>query len=336
MLNGIKKLIKERKEYMEAASLIMESDELDDSIILLNEGPDEADLDPEFEEDRPDDEEDKDDDKEDKEKEEDEPSSDSKDEPSLEDEPIEEPEEKPMELPGDDELPEPVGRQTGEPATIGDGDILNIEINLASNTQTDTLPIPPAGAGDAIEDNDGDILNQRIDSGFGGEDVSAPVEAEETDDLLDTPVSEGGSDYEARIAVPCKGKKCEDDDEEDEEDEEKEEKCCKENADDLLSEAITLGGDEGSTEDAPTEDAPTEDQAPDVDNAVTAAVKDKVSELKSSDEEILPPDNSGEGSDEGNNNLKDPKSILQRLGKLTTSIENIKNGIINSLNGKQE
>lgn len=55
-------------------------------------------------------------------------------------------------------------------------DILNTQINLKSNTVTDTLPIPPSNAGDAIVDND-DIMNQRVDSGFGGDDNSTtPVE----------------------------------------------------------------------------------------------------------------------------------------------------------------
>ena len=330
MLEGIKNLIKQRKAYMEAADIIMENDELDDSIILLSEGPDEADLDPEFEEDRP---ETPDDDEDEDKKEDDE--KDDKEDDEIEDT---EPEEQPMNLPGDDSLPEPIGRQTGEPVTIGDGDILNIEINLATNTQSDTLPVPPANAGDAVSDDDG-ILNQRIDSGFGGEEsepaggydimnepVGEEAPAEGNDDILDTPVGES-----------CKGKECEDDDEdEDDEDEEKEEKCCNESSDDLLSEAITLGDDGGDSGDSgDIADAPIEDEAPDKDNAVTAAVKDKVSELKSSDDEVLPPDNGDTGSD-GNGELKDPKSILQRLGSLTTSIENIKKGIINSLSGNKE
>lgn len=318
MLNNIKKLIRERKDYMEAAALIMENDELDDSIILLNEGPDEPELDPEFEEDRSDSPEEETEDKDDDDNDDD------------KDEEREEPEEQPMNLPGDD-LPEPIGRQTGEPASIDNGDILNIEINLATNTQSDTLPVPPSNAGDAIAGDD--ILNQRIDSGFGGEEgepiagdniMNEPVDeegpSEEPDDILDTPVGES-----------CKGKGCDDD-----EDEEKEEKCCKENSDDLLSEAISLGDDTGGNDDSgDIADAPIEDEAPDVDNAVTAAVKDKVSELKSSDDAVLPPDNGDTGSD-NNGELKDPKSILQRLGSLTTSIENIKKGIINSLSGNKE
>ena len=208
----IKDIINKRKEFLEASDLLLEDDTLDDTIVL-SEGPDEPEDDEEPEK--------KDDDKEndDDEGEESAPAgaTPEHDPGDLADEPIDEP----MNLPGDDTLPEPIGKQTGEPAEIGASDILSMEINLATNTSTDTLPIPPAGASDAVEDN-GDLLSQRIDSGFGGE-------SEDKDDLLNEPLDDNVQSE-------------------------------RENEDDLLSEAITLDDDTSSSDndsaDAPTEDVP--------------------------------------------------------------------------------
>ena len=51
---------------------------------------------------------------------------------------------------------------------VEDIDLLSVEIDLTSNTPVDVLPVPPGSAADAVVDDD--IMNQRIDSGFGGED----------------------------------------------------------------------------------------------------------------------------------------------------------------------
>ena len=73
--------------------------------------------------------------------------------------------EEPLPLPGNN-LPDPVGKQTGLPITGDIDDLLNMSLDIKSNTFNDILPTPPNNAGDAIADND-DIINQRIDSGFG-------------------------------------------------------------------------------------------------------------------------------------------------------------------------
>ena len=148
MLNAIKELINQKHAFQEAADLILENDDLDDSIIL-NEGPDEI------------------------------PEPNESDEIPTEDAPI-----------GNDELPEPISSTTGEPAQIGDDDLLSVEIDLATNTPKDILPTPPASASDAVSDDD-DILNQRIDSGFGN-DEPAPVNKNDSSDLLDQPIDDEG------------------------------------------------------------------------------------------------------------------------------------------------
>lgn len=68
-------------------------------------------------------------------------------------------------LPGED-LPEPIGAQTGEPINPDD-DILNVEVDLGSNTVKDVLPVPPAGASDMVPTEDGETPTQHVDSGFG-------------------------------------------------------------------------------------------------------------------------------------------------------------------------
>lgn len=191
MLNMIKDMIKQKNAFQEAADLILENEELDDSIILLHE---ESDL----VEDAPTDE----------------PAEEPKedDAPAEGEEPAENGDEKPEEAPEedkpegdildqpvDDELPEPVGAQTGEPAEIGDGDLLSVEIDLATNTPNDILPVPPAGAADAVPGAD----TTRVDSGFSTADVAEeddsrdPEPEEEAVNLLDLPIDE-----EAEIPDP--------------------------------------------------------------------------------------------------------------------------------------
>ena len=128
MFSLLKNMINEKKAFMESSdNLIMENEDLDDAIVL-NEEPEKV--------------------------------------PGPEDyKPEENP--TPTEAPVEDPLPTPVGAQTGEPATIGDDDILSQEIDLATNTPTDTLPVPPAGASDAVVSDN--LLDQPIDSGFGAE-----------------------------------------------------------------------------------------------------------------------------------------------------------------------
>lgn len=95
----------------------------------------------------------------------------------------------PSELGGDD-LPTPIGAQTGEPAQLDSSDLLNMEINLTSNTPTDILPIPPAGAIDAIPGNEDEVNpTQKVDSGFGGNEDTVVPPADPTSDVVPpTPV----------------------------------------------------------------------------------------------------------------------------------------------------
>lgn len=197
MLNNIKKLINEQRAMLEAANLIAEEtslDNLDDLIVLgesseeepASEEPENTDPD-EFEEDGDEGEEPKDDDDDEEEKDDEEDESSEKDRDVMDQDIEAEPEEDTPEEPESDDpmntdmdtdlgsdvpptdkgMPEVIGAQTGEPVTMNVEDILTTEIDLTTNTPKDTLPIPPAGAVDAVGDTgDDSILNQRIDSGF--------------------------------------------------------------------------------------------------------------------------------------------------------------------------
>lgn len=195
MLNTIKDLIKQKTAFQEAADLILEDEQIDDSIILLHEESEDL----EISEDAPTEEENKED-----APEEGEVPAENGDDQSAETPAEDKPEDKPedgdiLDQPIEDELPEPVGAQTGEPAEIGDGDILSTEIDLATNTPNDTLPVPPAGAADVVPGAD----TTRVDSGFSTADVSEDDDSrdaqseEEAADILDLPIDE-----EAEIPDP--------------------------------------------------------------------------------------------------------------------------------------
>lgn len=198
MLNSIKSMIKEKTDFLEAAAIIYEDGSgtnLDDQIVLGedkdtpdptedlkgdNNGPEKDDHDEPEEKD-----DDKDNDSSDESEVEDISDMPINDEPPKNDEPAQDDildskidgGDQPLPLPGED-LPTPVGAQTGEPINPDD-DILNTEIDLGSNTIKDVLPVPPANAGEAIADSDS--INQHVDSGFGGGDEPqepAPVNAE--------------------------------------------------------------------------------------------------------------------------------------------------------------
>lgn len=195
MLNGIKNLINSKKEFTEAADLILEgtslASKLDDTIVLgeesepeipeeeLNEGNEEekeTSTEGENEEETPSE----------PENIEDSLIEDTPAEPAPVDDDvlnssIDGSEEQPMPLPGND-LPTPVGKQTGEP--INDTDILSTEIDLGSNTMKDVLPVPPGNAPEAVND---DILNQRIDDGFGDENDPGPSTEETPENPMGAP-----------------------------------------------------------------------------------------------------------------------------------------------------
>lgn len=171
MLKSVRDMISAQKQCIEAASLILEAGKSLDDIIVLGEaapGPvppptdDTEPINPAAE--NPDDAGDP------------EPSGDPDAVPSEEplDSPAEGPEggEEPLPVPGADDLPEPIGKQTGEPPISADDDLLNMQVNLSSNTLRDVLPQPPANAADAIGDED-DIMKTRVDAGFGGDEGDA-------------------------------------------------------------------------------------------------------------------------------------------------------------------
>lgn len=303
MLSMIKGIINQKKDFLEAAEMILESEmnNLDDLIILGEETalPDE----PMIEEDEPELDDEKNDSEESDEKKPEEDDTDIVDQPINDDEPVSsdsddimdspiggdvedtpapteepasepasEPVEEPMPIPGNDELPEPVSNVTGEP--VADDNILSMELDLASNTPKDILPIPPASAGDAVVSDD--LVGQRIDSGFGGE---------STEDI-----------------------------------------------DDIMNEAITIAdapeGEEKPAEAAPTEEAPATDTSTDVpvddtsateepapDNDVTAAVKDKVAEAEA-------PTEAAPASKE---------ELMKKLSALTTGLEKAKELVMKSI-----
>lgn len=312
MLSMIKGIINQKKDFLEAANIILEDtlDDLDDAIVL---GED-TDMDmtddqlPEITEsdDEPKDENEKDDNDdhdenenedddimnqsiEDDNHEEDNENDDILSSPVMDDpeQPTntEEPHDEPMTL-GDDDLPEPVSNVTGEPV-VDDG-ITSMEIDLGSNTMKDVLPVPPANAGEAIADDD--IMNQHIDSGFGGE-PEVPTEdmnpADNGDDIMNEEIDD----------VP-------------------------------VTEAITIG-DEGSTSDAEnTEPAPLEDEpvadtdvAPDAgaeDNTVTDAVKDKIAEAETD----------APSTDEDSSAKKE--ALMKKLSNMTKNLEDLKTDLMKS------
>lgn len=210
-------------------------------------------------------------------------------------EPVEEPKEDPLDAPLDDPstpgetLPEPVGAQTNEPAEAGDDIILSTEIDLNSNTPNDTLPTPPVNAADAVE---GETDNARVDSGFEGE------EEHPTDDesLLDTPIDDEGEDepkgesstITEAISV---GEPVEEPAEENKEDEKP--------------------ADEQNPEEGPEEPA---EEPKEEDNPVTAAVKDKVSEMNT--------------EDDVNQNSDTKEALFKKLSSLTKGIEDIKASLL--------
>lgn len=186
MLNSIKSMIKEKTSFLEAAAIIYEDGSgtnLDDQIVLGEDSDtpdptenikDDTDAPEKDDHDEPEEKnDDKDDDSSNEGEVEDISDMSINDEPEKSDEPAQDDvldgkidgSDEPLSLPGED-LPTPVGAQTGEPINPDD-DILNTEIDLGSNTIKDVLPVPPANAGEAIADSDS--INQHVDSGFGGD-----------------------------------------------------------------------------------------------------------------------------------------------------------------------
>ena len=296
MLNMLKSMINEKKSFMESSqqdALIMEDNEALDDSIVLNEEPDEI---PE------------------------------------ENKPEEKPETTPAEQPAEP-LPEPIGAQTGEPAKLGDDDLLSQEIDLGTNTPKDTLPVPPAGASDAVVDDN--LLDQPIDSGFGAEPTPTSTDVE---DILDQPI-----DNPDPVNNPAANGPAEDSGSgdilsepiEDEGDIQKPVDSQQEESSDILNqpmtEAITLGGETEATPAEGGEAAPDADQGSD--NVVTQAVKDKVEEINTPADDTT---GGEEGGEEGEvetlaNETEGQKALQKKLSNLTKEIENIKSFVVDNL-----
>ena len=330
MLNDIKAMILEKQNELDTIELLSEETKLhnfDESIILteseLVEPVFEEDEDNEDEEesketdvkDSEDDVDDKDDnDILDKNIDDDEAEVDSDndgvddsvdDTEDISDAPIDEPEAPQDDIGNDsiegDDLPEPVGAQTGEPIS-DDNDLLSTEIDLGSNTMKDTLPVPPNNAADVV---DGD--EQRIDSGFGNDEL--PPEEQDNDvavklqQLIDNTNNSSIRVDELKSLLH----------------------------ESSMFEAISIGNEniEGDNNDNKeekevSEDKP-DDEVPPDDNLVTQAVKDKVAESEVSDD--MSDGNDAAPSD--SNAVKD--NLFKKLSKLTKDIEDAKNQIIENM-----
>ena len=225
---------------------------------------------------------------------------------------ITEPTEQPMPIPGND-LPEPVSNVTGEP--VADDNILTMELDLASNTPKDILPVPPASAGDAVVSDD--LMDQRIDSGFSDNINEVDKElSNESDDIKnqlekenDKGLNESSIDVKNISMDKIK--------------ELIESSNGKINTFGELLEAITLADapSEGSdtsteTDSTSTEEVPADEPAAE-DNTVTAAVKDKVAEVETDTSNEVP----GASKEE----------LMKKLSNITKNLEDAKNAIMKSI-----
>ena len=237
----------------------------------------------------------------------------------------------------EDDLPTPMGAQTGEPINQ-DNDLLSTEIDLTSNTMRDTMPTPPKGASDAVVGDDDD---HSMGSDNGG--PSATIDTE-SDEVKDNPIlaqlanminnADGDSIRVDQLkelfheSVSTTGNI----------------------EDEIMVEAMTIGdpapdgqnaangstdpnaGDTASTpaaNSAAPDASETDggDQLPD-DNTVTAAVKDKVAE---SEEPIEAEPDAGATSNNGEGGTQVKDNLLKKLANLSKSIEDTKKEIIDSL-----
>ena len=278
MLNTIKNMISAKKSYLEAAQIILENDDLDDAITL-----DQPAAEPEVKE----------------------PA-----EPTPAEEPAEEPKCDPADPgcePAGDDLPEPVGKQTNEPVSDDSVNLLDVEINLATNTQDDVLPIPPANAQDSIPD---DVMDQHVDAGFGEQEPEAPVT--DTSDVMDAPIDQpaatgaelgdNSTDINPTPEEPV--------------------------GENVMTEAINLG-DEAPVEEPAEDGAAGEEPAPDAaqESPVTQAVKSKVAESEEPTEDPMQ-EPIEEPAEEPSGDVPDKKALLTKLSNLTKSLEDVKSMIV--------
>ena len=274
MLNMIKNIIKEKKAYQESAEIIMEDDKLDDSIILGDteevKGGEIPAADPEN--------------------------------------PEEKPEEKPAEKPDPTIEQPPV--ENPEPAPADTSEILSTEINLATNTSTDTLPVPPASASDTVDTDD--ILNTSIDSGFGNE-PAEPVKSDTSseEDILSASIDDTATSAPADDNAPAEEDILKTDIDVTTEETPKEESA--------ITEAISIEGGEESTPAEGGEEAPAEGSEGEEPNAVTSAINDKIEDVATPAEE--PTGTEGE-------TVNGNEALMKKLSNLTKTIEDIKMNVI--------
>ena len=317
MLKIIKDMINRKQEFLESARLIYEDvmEEGLNDFIILGETSEE-----DIEEDSSDSEEIDVTDKE-------EDSSDMDlDTISLSDEEPEVPEE-PMGMddansseddllstPLNDDLPMPIGRQTGEPLNDDIDDLMYVTIDLKSNTMSDVLPVPPSNASEALNlDN----IEMNVDSGFesANEDVKKLDEIEtktkkKTDDAWNT-VKKTVNENDDKDESP--------------------------KTESSWFEAISL---DSSPIPTATPDAATPSAASGGTNDVTSAVLDKVNEMDSIDapdtnlnvtpemDMVTPANDMEEPSDK---DTKDNSELLKKLSSITDNIEAAKRMIINNI-----
>lgn len=367
MLNGIKAMINQKKSYQEAAEIILEDagHNLDD-LIVLGETKAEDIPTPEPEEtpasDTP--EEGKSDEPIPAEEgegpaaEDDEEDILNSDAGGEEEKPEEKPEEgegddllnsdaneeTPLPLPGDDGLPDVVGKQTGEPPVSDPQNLMDVEVNMGTGTLKDVLPVPPKNADEALA---GDSEGQHVDSGFGGEPAPAGEPAPEPAVPAEAGPETDPANPEAPVTAPMPEPEAEDilnGDAGDPKPEEDPTPAEESGDDDLLSEAISLGGEgedpkpEGDqaapaaepeaapaadpAAETPAGDDPSSDPtatdpaAPEAapENDVTAAVKDKVAEAEA------PTPTVDTGKEE----------LMKKLSSITKSIEDAKSVVMRS------
>lgn len=357
MLNNIKSLILEKKEFQEAASILMEdaTNNVED-LIVLNE-------DSEFKNKEEEDKEKKDKKKEDSENK---PKTEStfyeKDEVMEEDSSDDEEiiDESPYDENDDMELDDDSSEDENEidmgdtddsseddfdsdnddtiedPNLLGSGDngndiddIMHIEIDLSTNTVSDVLPRSPKDASSVVND---DTMSIGVDD--------SPVEPESDDSSSDS-----SSEFDD---IDLDEEPSEEETDTDEKDDVEESFELEDDLDDFFSEAIDIGGsDDSSDNNTPPDEKAAED------NTVTSAVKDKVNEANNSSDNNSNDDitfDEEPGDDSSNDNFdidygdsdpnagtedtssggdEDVKSmVIKKLSNITKALEDAKNSVL--------
>ena len=315
MLNSIKSLIAEKMEFQESADLILENDELDDEIILADDS-EESDIDKSKNNNDTSDEDHEDEDIEDSEKsygksgydeddndddDEDEDDDDDEDNSALSDD------KNWMRKPYD--VPESPSAPGSEPSNATN-DILSMEIDMGSNTFRDTLPYPPDNAVDAV--NDDNMMNQRIDTGFGKD------SEKKNTGLFDEPINgrRTGQDSELADDIMTEAIKVDDEDEQapdadnssdNKTDENPVTQAVKDKVAETNPEETPADTTEDSEQEAPTDQPENTDEMPPIEDPVEP--------------------NTTITNDGG----IDKHDLFKKLTSLTNGIEEVKKQLVNSM-----